>query len=184
FTVAGAKDDRLDAMVLADSLRTDQHLFRRLAVQAAPVIELREWSRIHDELQFERNALVNQMRAQLARYFPAFIEVAEDPGEDWATRLFERIPTPDAAIKARPAQVSKILKDHRIRRFGAEEVLARLRQRPVFSAPGTATAATAHLLLLCERVRLVNTQLKTCRQHLEQILKQLGEEPSEGQTSE
>jgi Transposase len=28
FTVAGAKDDSLDAYVLADSLRTDMHLFR------------------------------------------------------------------------------------------------------------------------------------------------------------
>lgn len=42
FTVAGAKDDRRDAMVLADSLRTDAHLFRRLAAQPAKIIELRE----------------------------------------------------------------------------------------------------------------------------------------------
>ena len=154
FTVAGARDDRRDPMVLADSLRTDGHLFRRLAVQAAPVIELREWSRIDDELQSERNCLVNQMRAQFARYFPAFLEVAEDPGEDWSTGLLERIPDPESATKARPAEVRRILKDHRIRRFEAEEVLALLRQRPVFSAPGTATAAKAHLLL-CQRVRLV-----------------------------
>ena len=184
FTVAGAKDDRRDAMVLADSLRTDGHLFRRLAVQAAPVIELREWSRIHDELQSERNGLVNQMRAQLARYFPAFLEVAEDPGEDWATRLFERVRDPETATKVRPTEVRKVLKDHRIRRFEAEEVLARLRQRPVFSAPGTATAAKAHLLLLCERVRLVNTQLKTCRTHLEETLERLAAEPGPGQTYE
>jgi hypothetical protein len=30
FTVAGAKDDRRDAHVMADSLRTDRHAFRRL----------------------------------------------------------------------------------------------------------------------------------------------------------
>jgi hypothetical protein len=64
LTLAGAKDDRRDAFVLASSLRTDNHLFRRLAIQPATIIELREWSRIHDELQAERNALVNQMRAQ------------------------------------------------------------------------------------------------------------------------
>ena len=29
FSLPGAKDDRLDALVLADSLRTDTHLFRR-----------------------------------------------------------------------------------------------------------------------------------------------------------
>ena len=40
FTMAGAKDDRRDALVLADSLRTDTHLFRRLAPQPAQIIEL------------------------------------------------------------------------------------------------------------------------------------------------
>jgi hypothetical protein len=30
FSVAGAKDDRRDAYVAADGLRTDRHLFRRL----------------------------------------------------------------------------------------------------------------------------------------------------------
>src|SRR6201987_4830421 len=33
FTVAGAKDDRRDAYVLSDSLRTDRHYFRRLAAE-------------------------------------------------------------------------------------------------------------------------------------------------------
>jgi hypothetical protein len=46
-------------MVLADSLRTDGHLFRQLATQPANVIELREWSRMHDELQGDRNAIVD-----------------------------------------------------------------------------------------------------------------------------
>ena len=98
FTIAGAKDDRRDAMVLADSLRTDGHLFRRLDVQPAKIIELREWSRMHDELQSDRNAVVNQMRAQLTRYFPAFLAVAPDPGEDWATRLLELIPNHASAV--------------------------------------------------------------------------------------
>src|SRR5271157_3290501 len=43
FTVAGAKDDRRDAYVLADALRTDRHCFRRLTVEDPVVIELREW---------------------------------------------------------------------------------------------------------------------------------------------
>ena len=45
FTVAGAKDDRRDAHVLGDSLRTDRRAFRLLAVDDPTIIELREWSR-------------------------------------------------------------------------------------------------------------------------------------------
>ncbi len=44
FTVAGAKDDRRDAHVLADSLRTDRRAFRLMAVDDPTVIELRSRS--------------------------------------------------------------------------------------------------------------------------------------------
>jgi transposase len=184
FTVAGAKDDRRDAMVLAASLRTDGHLFRRLTPQPAKIVELREWSRMHDELQGDRNAIVNQMRAQFVRYFPAFLTVAADPGEDWATRLFELVPHHAAAAMAKPARVQRLLKEHRIRRIDAAAVLQQLRATPVFSAPGTATAAIAHLEQLAERVRLVNKQLKACKQKLASSLEELATEPAEGQKNE
>lgn len=175
FTMAGAKDDRRDALVLADSVRTDTHLFRRLAQQPARLIELREWSRIHDELQSERGGIVNQMRAQLSRYFPAFLDVAPDPGEDWAIALFAVIPDHGAATKARPARITKLLKDHRIRRTTPEQLLATLRSTPVHSAPGTATAAAAHLKLLGERAHLLNRQLREVRRQLESAIGQLAE---------
>ena len=62
FTVAGAKDDSRDAHVLGDSLRTDWRAFRRLATDDPVVIELREWSRLVDELQQERTRLANRLR--------------------------------------------------------------------------------------------------------------------------
>ena len=42
FCVSGAKDDRRDAYVAADGLRTDRHLFRRLHVADPRLVELRE----------------------------------------------------------------------------------------------------------------------------------------------
>lgn len=180
FTMAGAKDDRRDALVLGDSLRTDMHLFRRLAQQPARIIELREWSRIHDELQAERGGIVNQMRAQLARYFPAFVEVVRDPGEDWAIALFASIPSHEAAVRAQPVRIAKLLKDHRIRRLTAQQLLEALRATPVHSAPGTGSAAAAHLRLLGERARLLNRQLKDVRKQLQSALDQLSDGADEG----
>jgi Transposase len=46
FSVAGAKDDRRDGYVLADGVRTDRRLFRRLSVADPRIIELRAWSRL------------------------------------------------------------------------------------------------------------------------------------------
>ena len=80
FTVAGAKDDSRDAQVLGHSLRTDRQAFRRLAVDDPLVIELREWSRMHDELKQEQSRLANRVRDQLWRYYPQAGEVTDDLG--------------------------------------------------------------------------------------------------------
>src|SRR3954469_22241059 len=70
ISVAGAKDDRRDARVAAAGLRTDPHLFRHVAVSDPAVIELREWSRLAEELQQERGRLGHRIRQQLWRYYP------------------------------------------------------------------------------------------------------------------
>src|SRR4051794_41353711 len=71
ISVAGAKDDRRDARVAAAGLRTDPHLFRRVLAGDPSVIELREWSRLAEELQ--RARLGNRVRQQLWRYSPRLL---------------------------------------------------------------------------------------------------------------
>lgn len=124
------------------------------------------------------------MRAQFARYYPAFLEVSSDPGDDWSVTLFAMAPTPEAARKARPARIAKLLKDHRIRRISADEIIAKLRSTPVHSAPGTATAASMHVKLLGERAQLLNRQLREIRKQLETALGQLADETIPGNEAE
>lgn len=62
FSPAGAKDDRRDALVLASSLRTDRHCFWRVEALDPTVMELREWSRMAEELKGERVRLANRVR--------------------------------------------------------------------------------------------------------------------------
>ena len=57
FSPAGAKDDRRDARVLASALRTDPHCLRRLEPTDPAIIELREWSRLDEDLARERVSL-------------------------------------------------------------------------------------------------------------------------------
>ena len=64
---AGAKDDRLDALVLAASLRTDGHRFRYLQPGLAEIVELRELNRIARDLTVERVRLVNRIQQALWR---------------------------------------------------------------------------------------------------------------------
>jgi Transposase len=63
FTMAGAKDDSRDAEVMASALRTDPRCFRPLAAADPIIVELREWSRIAEDLGVERNGSVANFAA-------------------------------------------------------------------------------------------------------------------------
>src|SRR5208283_2971839 len=146
FTVAGAKDDRRDAYVLGDALRTDRHCFRRLAVEDPVVIELREWSRMAEDLSQERNRLANRVREQLWRYYPQALELGDDPAADWFLDLWVLAPTPAKAVRLRESRVTSLRKAHRIRRLEAAEVLRILRQKPLVVASDVGRIVLATLL--------------------------------------
>lgn len=173
-SAAGAKDDRRDALVLADALRTDQRFFRRLVPDDPRVVQLREASRCDEELAREQNGLANRLREQLRRYWPALLAIARDDLVDpflWA--LLERYRTPEQALRARPAAATRLLKAHRIRRLSADQVLAALHTPPLRLSPGTAAAASEHVLLLVPRLRLVTAQREQCTARLAALIEEL-----------
>ena len=175
FTVAGAKDDSRDADVLSDSLRTDMRAFRKLSIADPLIVELREWSRIDEELKVEHGRLTNRLKHQLWRYYPQMLELADDVGAKWFLELFEAVPTPEKAANVREKTIARILKNHRIRRFDAAHVLAELRKPALAVAPGTIEAATAHIRSLIGRIRIINGQLADAGQQLDRLCKKLSE---------
>jgi transposase len=178
FTVAGAKDDSRDAHVLGDALRTDRQALRRVAVQDPLVIELREWSRMTEDLQQERNRLANRVREQLWRYYPQALKITDDLAADWFLDLWQHVPTPAKAVRISEKTIARILKSHRIRRIDAAEALRILRQTPLVVAPGTAEAASAHINTVADRLRLVNQQIKQAHRKLDELCGKL-EAPTE-----
>jgi transposase len=169
FTVAGSKDDSRDACVLGCSLRTDRQAFRRVAVDDPLVIELREWSRMHDELVVERTRLANRIREQLWRYYPQVGDVTDDLTADWFLDLWGQVPTPAKAARVTEKTIARILKSHSVRRIDAAEALSILRRKPLAVAPGTVEAASAHVRSLVARLRLINQQIKETDRRLDQL---------------
>jgi transposase len=178
FTVAGAKDDSRDAHVLGDGLRTDRRAFRRLNIEDPLVIQLREWSRMLDDLQQERTRLSNRVRQQLWRYYPQALELAgDDVAANWFLDLWQQVPTPTKAERAKEAMITRILKANRIRRIDAAEALRILRQPSLSVAPGTTEAACAHVRALAARIRLVNAQITEANHKLDELCAELEAQP-------
>ena len=83
-TVAGAKDDSRDAFVMADSLRTDLHLFHRAKLDEPAVVLLRELTRTEDDLQDDAVRTGHRLRELLTRYYPQMLKLCPGVDEPWS----------------------------------------------------------------------------------------------------
>jgi transposase len=180
-SMSGAKDDRRDAFVLADSVRTDQPSFRRVQLDEPPCLLLRELSRAEETLLEEFRRSANRLRDQLHRFYPQMLELCSAADEPWLWDLIDLAPTPAHAALLGEEQVQRLLKMHRIRRVKANEVLTCLQTPALPVAPGTAEAAQAHCALLLPCLRVLAEQLKACSQQVSALLSTLAEEPGEGE---
>jgi transposase len=88
---AGNKDDRFDAYVLADTLRTDRARLRVLTPDSPATMTLRATCRARKDLVHTRVQVANQLRAHLQNAFPAgaalFNEVDSTISLDFLTRF-------------------------------------------------------------------------------------------------
>jgi transposase len=169
FSVAGAKDDRRDARAAADGLRTDRHLFRCLQIVDPHILELREWSRLAEELQQERVRLGNRLHHQLWRYYPQMLELTDDVTVGWLLELWDKAPTPKKAKYLRRSSIERLLKQHRIRRIDSETLLRILRQPAINVADGVAEAACAHIRSLIARLWPINDELRAAERKLDEL---------------
>lgn len=170
FSPAGAKDDRRDARTLASALRSDSQAFRLLDPAAPEVVELREWSRIANDLTRDQRRLVNRARQQLWRYYPQFLKVEGDLTRAWARELWKLAPTPKKARRVHTRTVANVLRRGRVRRLDAKTVLGRLREAPLSVAPGTAEAAVAHLEVVFSQLTVVDQQLARAYREMDRLM--------------
>jgi transposase len=94
---AGNKDDRFDAYVLADVVRTDRRRLRPLLVDTPATTALRGTVRARRDLVTHRVAVANQLRAHLHICFPGAVGLFADIDSMISLRFLERFTTQDRA---------------------------------------------------------------------------------------
>src|SRR3984893_11108071 len=111
-TVAGAKDDRRDDFVAADSLRTDPGAFQPVRQEDPLVVQLRELSRAEEDLDAEFRRSANQLRSQVHRLVPDLLALCPGADEPWFWALLQLAPTPAAQRRLTRARVDHLLRAH------------------------------------------------------------------------
>lgn len=169
YALSGAKDDRRDAFVLADTLRTDGHRFQRLRLPPPEIIVLRELLRTRDQLIKNHVALSSQIRDLLVGCWPHFLTLAPRNRalDSFFCELLELFFHLDRGASLEPQSIQTLLKKHRIRRVKIEQTLDILQEPPLRVAPGTVAATSAHIRLLVQQSLLVRRQRRESDQYLE-----------------
>ena len=176
-TIAGAKDDRRDAFVQADSLRTDQRLFRKLDPDDQAILRLRELSRTEEELQQDQERAQNRLGHLRNRYFPQLRELSPAADEPWLWELLKKSPLPKTAAQRPQHQWTQLLRKHRIRRFDAHTLWQILQAPALPTAAGTAKIISERVQLLLPQLHLLHGQQHEVEKQIAELLEEMSENP-------
>jgi transposase len=106
---AGNKDDRFDAYVLADTLRTDGHRWKPLRPDTDPTRALRALCRSRKDLVETRVAILGQLRANLELAFPGAVGLFTKPYSAISLAFLQRFPTAAKAAWLSPKRLASWL---------------------------------------------------------------------------
>jgi transposase len=142
---AGNKDDRFDAFVLADTLRTDRARLRPLTPDTDATVALRAAVRARKDLVIHRVSLCNQLRAHLQNFYPGPVGLFHELDGDVSLRFLSRFDCQDRADWLSPKRLAAFLKGVRYCGHTTGEVMhTRLSAAPR-GATGDLGAATVHV---------------------------------------
>ena len=173
FTAAGAKDDDRDALVLADAVRTDRRAFRRVRVDDPLIVELREVTRLREDLQADEQRLANRLRDQLYRVDAGWLAVSPAADDAWLWALLAQVPDPARWPRLSHRRIAAMLRAHRIRRITAEHIVDALQQPRLTVAPGVTAAVRTRIAALVAQLQVVADQRRAAERHIDQLLQQL-----------
>jgi transposase len=157
---AGNKDDRYDAYVLADVVRTDRRRLTPLTMSSPAMIALRSTVRARRDLVEHRVAAANQLRAHLQIVLPGIVGLFTDLDSQVSLRFLERFTTQAKVDWLTPPRLGAWLSKVGYSGKVAPEVLhARLLAAPRGTTDVDAEAHAATTLAFVAVLRTLNTQI-------------------------
>jgi transposase len=163
---AGNKDDRFDAYVLADTVRTDRRRLSPLRPDSPATIGLRALGRARQDLIGHRVAVANQLRAHLQTALPGVVGLFHALDAPVSRAFLAEFSTQDAVDALTVTQLADWLRAHNSHRSNPHLLLQRLNAAPrgATGAHGRALAGItraylAALTAIAEQITALQDQL-------------------------
>lgn len=160
YGTAGNKDDRADAYLLADVLRTDGHRLRPLQPDSPETVTLRATVRARKDLVQTRIRLMQQLRAHLELVYPGAVGLFWDLDSPIALRFLLRFPSAAKAAWLSPRRMAAWLKgEGYCGRTSPDELCRRLEVAPLGVTGQEAEARAAVTLAFARALLAVRDQV-------------------------
>jgi transposase len=160
YGTAGNKDDRGDAFILADVLRTDGHRLRPLRPDSPETVTLRATVRARKDLVQTRLRLTQQLRAHLELVYPGAVGLFWDLDSPIALAFLLRFPSAARAAWLSPRRMAAWLaSEGYCGRTSADELCRRLEEAPAGVSGPEAEARAAVTLAFVRALLAVRDQV-------------------------
>jgi len=157
YRSVGSKDDRFDACVLADVVRTGVRRLRPLERDSEQAAALRSTVRARRDLVGHRVAAANQLRAHLQIVFPGATALFRDVDSEITLAFLSRFTTQEQADRVSPRRLGAWLKSVA---YSGRTDPAVLHARLLAAPRGQAGQHAAVTLALVAVLRALNTQIQ------------------------
>lgn len=166
-----SKDDRGDAFLLANLLRTKDPECRPLVRQSRTIIYLQQLIRAYDDVVQEEKRDAARLTWTLRKYYPSLLKAFRTRYSLTALAFLEGYPTPEAARALTRAELAYFLKDQRYsmlkQKLGHIYSTLQVPIPPAYAEEGYVEAA----LILIPRIRHLMAQRQQLRKRIVEVFK-------------
>jgi transposase len=173
-----AKTDKMDALVIAQFLRTGEYVQSQVAEET--IQSLREITRLRYELLKERKNYQRQVCSMLAVVFPEYDQTAlKNPFTISALAVLQKFPTAKDLAQAKPKQIEKIIRTIPGNNFGLKEIetLISTAQKSIYTGRAKEARAISLRILLIHIGHLVRS-INELEEEMDKMLSPQGPQDS------
>lgn len=170
FKVSGNKNDDIDALAIAEYLRSNSSHTRELVYNSSEIERLKTLSIIHTRLTNDRARHINKLHFVVRQYFPLQEALFGDFGCTVHLKMIIKYPTYNKLKSASDDEIKSFLKNNKYcRSTYIDRVIERIKKYNQMISPDVEYAYQFEAECLCRIIQVLDEELKRDEKEMNKI---------------
>jgi len=170
YRPSGSKDDKSDAFILADVVRTDAGYLRPLQPESPTTQELHAWVRLRASHVQDKTRACQRLRTLLDEWCPGLSALCNDLNRQWQRDLLRAFPLHQDLVAAHGNRLRAFAKAHRLRPATSQRLQEAKSQQPLAIPASRVEALRAEIHYLLECIERLITALAEIESTLDSLV--------------